>query len=310
MDSGGGTVEDPDPNAVPIPPETTTGCWTDRVYIYGPGYVDEFVCQIDRWGNGLYMLQDGNFNVVALAYAGGPDGYDPGTMMAQYSYEPYGQLVTSESFYSHADNRVGFQGLFFERLDSSLGVDLGAASSNADGLYYARNRFYNPIFGRFMQRDPRDTALLFDLGQYAREDQEQKANNIFDPLRLYADGLDLYLFVCSNPVNLNDPSGLFSSGDLAFMAGSFLGSADAAQHLDGRTNYMYYLAKFAIGQGVKYGAQKAIEKSEAKKLLWEVWNESTSASSVCLKELVCFLGGYDYGATIYTIWTACEGLLQ
>ena len=38
--------EDPEP----VPPETWLERWIDREYVYGPGYVDEFVCQIDRDG--------------------------------------------------------------------------------------------------------------------------------------------------------------------------------------------------------------------------------------------------------------------
>jgi len=44
--------------------------WTDREYVYGPGYVDEFILQIDRDGVLLYMLQDANYNVVALVAGG------------------------------------------------------------------------------------------------------------------------------------------------------------------------------------------------------------------------------------------------
>ncbi len=42
--------------------QSTAQTWTDREYVYGPGYVDEFVCQIDRNDAVLFMLQDGNYN--------------------------------------------------------------------------------------------------------------------------------------------------------------------------------------------------------------------------------------------------------
>src|SRR5207244_2699133 len=59
-------TDDGDPGQPAPPPPQQTGTWTDREYIYGPDYVDEFVCQIDRYGAAIYMLQDANYNVVAL----------------------------------------------------------------------------------------------------------------------------------------------------------------------------------------------------------------------------------------------------
>ena len=81
-----------------------------------------------------------------------------GTVLEQYTYEPYGPVIFAENLdidpatgkSRHAVNRVGFQGLFFERYDGNY-TDPTIAPG-VSGLYYARNRFYRADFGRWMQR--------------------------------------------------------------------------------------------------------------------------------------------------------------
>ncbi|MBN1490489.1 MAG: RHS repeat protein, partial [Phycisphaerae bacterium] len=108
---------------------TTT---TDRQYVYGPDYVDEFVAQIDDAGAVFYMLQDANYNVVALVNAAG-------AVVEQYAYRPYGGLVAVDTLQSGGPvNTAGHQGLFYERLGGQ-GLAVGAT-----GFYYNRNRFYSP----------------------------------------------------------------------------------------------------------------------------------------------------------------------
>lgn len=57
------------------------------------------------------------------------------------------------------------------------------------GLYYLRARYYNPLTGRFMSRDPKD-------GESA------------EPATLHR-----YLYASGNPVNALDPSGRGAIGD-------------------------------------------------------------------------------------------------
>ena len=161
------------------------------------------------------MLQDANYNVVALVSGGWtgtgdpPVNYaSPGTILEQYTYEPYGSVIAAESFYAHAVNRVGFQGLFFERYDGDYTNP--AIAPGVTGLYHARNRFYKPVLGRFIQRDVNETALPIITALAMNERAMSILMSGFNVQGLYGDGMNLYMFAGANPVNLRDPSGLFT----------------------------------------------------------------------------------------------------
>jgi len=79
----------------------------------------------------------------------------------------------------------------------------------ADLLYHNRNRTYAPKLGRFLQRDPNasggnvlSATSFHGLAVVPVLDQ-------FDAERRYADGMNLYAALGSNPANRTDPSGLF-----------------------------------------------------------------------------------------------------
>ncbi|NLX22277.1 MAG: hypothetical protein GXY55_11510, partial [Phycisphaerae bacterium] len=74
-------------------------------YVYGPDYVDEFIVQTYNDGLGnqqpLFMLQDGNYNVVALLG-------QTGQVLEQYVWDPYGTPVVKHTSATPAPvNRVG-----------------------------------------------------------------------------------------------------------------------------------------------------------------------------------------------------------
>jgi hypothetical protein len=117
--------------------------WTDQRYIYGPDYIDEFVCQVDQYDRVLYFLQDANYTVLGITDEDGEPYW-------QVSYEPYG--VTGEGDFlggGYQYPRIGMHGLFYERYGTSY-TELPGLTTNR-GLYYVRNRFYRPQLGRFMQ---------------------------------------------------------------------------------------------------------------------------------------------------------------
>ena len=166
-----------------------------------PDYVDEFVAQIDAGdaqnpdGQVFYMLQDGNYNVVALVNASG-------AVVEQYAYRPYGSLVAVDSLGSAPVNTAGHQGLFYEHIDSGAGLEVGAA-----GFYYNRNRFYSPALGRFLQRDPNETGLArlrffaSSVGPLAIETPVIKFDDHF------RDGINVFAYQRSNPTRFVDPMG-------------------------------------------------------------------------------------------------------
>ena len=67
--------------------------WEQREYVYGPEYVDEFILQVDDAGRALWMLQDANYNVVALVRGWTGGGFSAGQTVEQYVYAPYGEIL-------------------------------------------------------------------------------------------------------------------------------------------------------------------------------------------------------------------------
>ncbi|MCB9844664.1 MAG: AHH domain-containing protein [Phycisphaeraceae bacterium] len=175
-----------------------------REYIHGPSYVDEFICSVDRFGAPSFILQDANYNVIALTDAAG-------AVLTQYTWDPYGQLIDEQrSSAPFADNAIGHQGLFFDRLDGD--ADDPPLVAGAEGVYYARNRSLSTRFGRWLQRDPNGTALsiLGGLPDYQ--------GTPIGPARLsiawkqhFGDGLNQFGGYRSNPYFARDPMGLFAT---------------------------------------------------------------------------------------------------
>jgi RHS repeat-associated protein len=151
-----------------------------REFIYGTG-LDEILQM--RQGTDVYTYHtDAQGNVVALTNSAGQ-------VVETYRYDIYGRLrdvkelsdgvlvsipdanengyIDTDEYYggSLTDNPYLFQS---QRLDKET------------GLYYFRNRYYDPVHGRFLTRDPAE------------------------------DGLNLYAFVNNNPINCVDPMGLYN----------------------------------------------------------------------------------------------------
>ncbi|MCG3136729.1 MAG: hypothetical protein HJJLKODD_00565 [Phycisphaerae bacterium] len=188
-----------------ISPYYITTSYTDREYIYGPSYVDEFVAQVDRYGNSWYVLQDGNFNVTGLVNA-------MGNLVHQYTYSPYGQIVAQEQLSSHPVNRILHQGIFWD---------------SAVGLYYNRNRWYDPELGRFIQKDPNLTAMPIIMSALFNAQSFEIELKMYDLMERYEFGTNLFEYLGSNPNTRLDPSGLAWTGfDAALTVGIFMGAYD------------------------------------------------------------------------------------
>jgi len=190
--------------------------WTDREYIYDPaGDVDAFICQIDRQNRVMYMLQDANLNVVGLTVGPSPTTapwpQPVGTLLEQYVYEPYGRIVKSDSFHDHPVNRVGHQGLFFERYNAEFNHQ--NLAQNANGLYYNRNRFYHPGLGRFTTRDPNETGMPILAALAMNGTSIDVFFGGFSGQSMYGDGMNLYEYENSNPISHRDALGLYDDFD-------------------------------------------------------------------------------------------------
>ncbi len=232
------------------PPAPTTYTWTEREYVWGPGYVDELVCQL---GGGesptsqqavRYATLDANYNVVALVggqalSSGGSPIFVPGgqgAVLEQYTYDPYGQLLALDALVTGgtlADpalprNRVGHQGLFVDRLDAPTGAaqlvpggpDVFTGSLSAVRLlYHNRNRSMLSWLGRFAQADPNATltALLQDPSFFGAP--SSFGLSAFSTDALFRDGMNIYAYGRSSPTMATDPMGLFE-GLIGLLAAS------------------------------------------------------------------------------------------
>ena len=175
-----------------------------REYVWGLEYIDEAVAQYDtepgQAAELFFILIDANYNVVAVV--------DAGNLVQQYSYWPYGTLlavedgtgatIDFETYPEQIATNVGHQGLYWDF---------------ETWLIHNRARAYDPELGRFMQRDPNETAQLL----YTALLSNGSVALMFDlPIGAggqYGDGMNLYAYLRLNPVSGVDPSGLWGFED-------------------------------------------------------------------------------------------------
>jgi RHS repeat-associated protein len=143
--------------------EVVTGA-VQREYTYGLQRISQNQIVNNTWTPSFYGY-DGGGNVRQLT---NPSGVITDT----YDYDAFGNKV---NFTGTTPNNYLYRG---EQYDSDL------------GLYYLRARYYNPLTGRFMSRDPKEFGPL--------ESKHKPAN----PNRFHK-----YLYVGGNPVMYADPTG-------------------------------------------------------------------------------------------------------
>jgi RHS repeat-associated protein len=137
--------------------EELVGGAVTRQYTYGLQRISQQQFISNTWTPSFYGY-DGGSNVRQLTSSAG-------AVTDTYEYDAFGNSFTKQGT---TPNNYLYRG---EQYDSDL------------GLYYLRARYYNPLTGRFMSRDPLD-------GQAA------------DPKALHK-----YLYADGDPTDLVDPSG-------------------------------------------------------------------------------------------------------
>ncbi|MDO8616279.1 MAG: RHS repeat-associated core domain-containing protein [Dehalococcoidia bacterium] len=137
---------------------------TPVTYVYGLGLISA----TDAAGNQRYYFPDGLGSTITTVNRATRQ------VVGQYEYDVFGNLrvgsATGEPFL--------FTGQQFDN----------KARDTQSGLYYLRNRWYDPTIGRFLTQDPLPGSALSPQSQ------------------------NRYAYVQNNPVNRVDPTGLDSEG--------------------------------------------------------------------------------------------------
>ena len=157
-------IDDLNPTGYPQVVDELVNGAVSVTYTYGFQRISE-----DRVVSGSivpsWYMYDGLGNVRGLTNSAG-------TQTDTYEYDAFGNSFTVSG---STANEMMYRG---EQLDSDL------------GLYYLRARYYNPLTGRFMSRDPEDHKLRGPNG------------TPIDPKELHK-----YLYANGDPVNATDPTG-------------------------------------------------------------------------------------------------------
>ncbi|MBI4719511.1 MAG: HNH endonuclease, partial [Planctomycetes bacterium] len=184
--------DDQPPPPPPIAPQPGA-----RLYVYGVDDFSEIVAFYDDpatpgsppW----FVVQDANSNVTGVFDANG-------TLVEQYAYTPYGETLAMENG-SGTPLPAGTQPAL------SLAFQ-GMWRHPTLGLYFSTSgRLYSPALGRWMQRDPKGSALLnTDIMRWHARTMNDTPT--LEPDGQYIDGLNPFGFVRCNPAVASDATGL------------------------------------------------------------------------------------------------------
>ena len=141
--------------------ERVSGAMTKQ-YIYGSG-IDEVLLMINSSDTKFYYHTNSLGSVVALTD-------EDGDLVESIKYDAYGApSITQHNGNPPTQNRFMFTGREYD---------------SETGFYYYRARYYDPVTGRFLQRDPNG----------------------------YHDSMCLYQYCKANPINRRDWSGKQEDG--------------------------------------------------------------------------------------------------
>jgi RHS repeat-associated protein len=124
---------------------------------------------VDGWDQALLLGAWGDdvADIADIDRNGDVDGWDQALLLYYWGDAMPAGWITRPG----EDNIIGFAGYMHNK----------EAPGSAGGVYLARHRWYDPLLGRWLSRDPAG----------------------------YIDGLNLYLYATANPLMLIDPLGMF-----------------------------------------------------------------------------------------------------
>jgi len=182
-----------------------------REYVWGPGDAgfDELLVQYDQVGDEAWAVVDAGGDLVAMCDLNGTDsqgGLGLARVVGQWLYDAYGEVVVAEYIHAFGEPHLGHKGMFLARFDGA--VNSPRLVPYAHSVYHMRNRTYAPQLGRFMQRDPNQTAMALVEATAMHGRGLGAISLAFDLEGLYGDGGNLYEYLGSNPWTRSDPLGL------------------------------------------------------------------------------------------------------
>ncbi|HCE67759.1 MAG TPA: hypothetical protein DER40_09660 [Geobacter sp.] len=232
---------------------------TATYYIHGPG-VDEHLA-MERGGVDYYYHADGLGSVTAIT-----DSSSSPAIVQSYSYDSFGVPRQTTSF----PNSFMYTGREWDK---------------EAGLYYYRARYYDPMEGRFVSKDP--------IGSKGGD-------------------VNLYGYVHQNPINKIDPLGLKEScvwggfsGSIAFGIGLQV-VAECGRCVDdcGKVTYRRRNCLcFCYGLGASASGQAGRGDSSFDQ---SGWNVSTPYGSVSGSGTSVTGGGYGPGAGVFYCNCSCS----
>ncbi|MCO6436249.1 MAG: hypothetical protein J5J06_04085 [Phycisphaerae bacterium] len=174
-----------------------------RQYVWGFDYIDELIgyCA-DGGSTPRFVLQDANYNVIAAAA-------NNAGIFQQYSYEPHGDLFAAEDVLSDSGIPITIPvELPSQAIDLSTPFGFhGHMHDWETGKIHMRNRTYDPMTVRLLQRDPDATGLILQRAAIYGADHTFIAIFV-NAIGQYEDGFALYLPFGSNPLTRADAMGL------------------------------------------------------------------------------------------------------
>ena len=171
-----------------------------------------------------HVLQDANWNVAALTNSPPvTDTTSSPTVVQQYHFDPQGALAAVES---GAGTALPTPYDFMQFLTFHLFH--GMTWDPILQLYCTPSgRCYDPVTGRWYQRDPNETALILS-NLMAHNAQTQRMMTTLTTRGQYADGLNPYFPMGGNPITRTDPTGLSIHDFDYFQAGDSIIAQHAA----------------------------------------------------------------------------------